>query len=366
MRKGTKTLAIWGLLFVGVLCCTALLGIASTGHPAAATGFCFMPLAGIIYGKKIFDWKKIKEYGTAKEARAAIVESAAIVMGKIAARKVVGITGKKMVGPDATLTDGNPIVLVNSDVIKTPDRGYELLFDEVDMRASSNDAFDVLDVSGGVTFYQIKPGGEVKMSTVPKGAKTSVGYLRFAGGLNILDDWLKYNKYYLIDKLFEDTIRNWWGKRATLFYGLLAALAAGVNQAFDTDDITTINNACAKIFTDMEAAGYEVDENAQFVITCNPTLKARIAKALKSTFETQGVNKQIVYNFAYVISTTKIASTSYYVSLPGFKNQRGEWEDLVARDAQRDELHLGAVHVYTGAYNGIIGESKQHRRCALA
>jgi hypothetical protein len=363
-KKGIRTMAVWGLLFIGVLFGFSVFGISMVSPGAGMmSGMSFMPLAGLIYGRKIFDWKKIKEYGTVEEARAAIIDTAAAVMERI---KSMPVTGQKMRGPDADLVGANPVALVMSDAIKTPDRGYELLFDEVDMRQSSNDSFDVLDVHGGATFYQIKPGEEVKITKIGKAVKTSVGYLRFAGALNILDDWLRFNKYYLIDRLFEDTIRNWWTNRATLFYGLLAALGAGINEAFDTDDITTINNACADIQVDLEAAGYPVDENAQFVITCNPKLRARILKALKATIETQGINKQIEFNISSVVNTTKIVNTSYYVSLPGFKNQRGEWEDITARPAQRDEMHLGSVNVWTGAYNGIIGESKQHKRCALS
>jgi hypothetical protein len=77
-------------------------------------------------------------------------------------------------------------------------------------------------------------------------------------------------------------------------------------------------------------------------------------------------NNQIVYNIGALVSTTYVANTSYYVSLPGFKNVRGEWEDLSARPPQRNELHLGADHVWTGAFNGAIAESLQHRRCALS
>lgn len=320
----------------------------------------------MIYGKKIFDWNGIKDLDSKDDKIQAIIERGAEFMKEIAEEPTL-VTGAKLSGPDAALIgQGNPIALVGTDTVKTPDRGYEVLFDEVDMRASSNDSFDILDVTGGVTFYQIKPGEEVKLSPIPKGALTSVKYLRLAGGLNILDDWLRFNKYYLIDELFEDTIRRWWDKKADIFYALLAALGAGIDQAFDTDDITTINNACATILANCKAAGLMVDENPNFVITANPSLKARLLKAMKTTFETQGVNKQIVFNVPTFVQTGKIANTTYYVSLAGFKNKRGEWEDLVARDAQRDETHLGAVHVWTGAYNGVIGLASQHRRCSLS
>ncbi|MDA8104674.1 MAG: hypothetical protein M0Z71_04775 [Nitrospiraceae bacterium] len=225
----------------------------------------------------------------------------------------------------------------------------------------------MLDVTGGVTFYQQAEGEEAKLSKIPSTAKTLVSMLRFIGGFNIIDDWLRFNQFYKIDQLSADTVRRWYDKKATIFYGLMAALAAGINEAFVTDDATTINNACSQILNDLTAAGYPVDENSEFVITCNPKLRQRVYKALAASYTIANTNNnQILYNIRAVVSTTKIANTSYYVSLPGGKNQRGEWEDLNVRPPQRNELVLGAAHVWTGAYNGIIGESKQHRRCSLA
>lgn len=316
-----------------------------------------------LYGTKVFDWQKIHGIPE-KDRKDAIIGAAQAYINKINSTPV---GGEKVVGPDSNLMSAIPVVLVMSDTIKSPDRGYEMLFDEVDMRASSNDSFDVLDVTGGVTFYQKLPGQEVKLSEIPTSAKTAVAMLRFAGGFNVLDDWIRFNKYYLIDQLFADTVLRWWGNKATIFYGLVAALSAGINETFLTDDVTTINKACAQILSDLQAAGYPVDENSQFVITCNPSLRARIFKAIASTFLLPNTNNnQIVFNISAVISTTKIVNTTYYVSLPGGKNQRGEWEDLNLRPPQRDELQLGAAHVWTGGYNGIIGEAKQHRRCALS
>jgi hypothetical protein len=272
-----------------------------------------------------------------------------------------------MTGADPNLVGAIPVVMVMTDTIKAPDRGYELLFDEVNMRQSTSKFFDVLDVTGGVTFYQQIEGEEAKLSKIPTAAKTPVGMLRFTGGFNLLDDWLRFNEFYKIDQLSADTIRRWFDKRATIFYGLLAALSSAINEAFATDDATTINNACAQILNDLTAAGYPVDENSEFVITCNPKLRQRIYKALAASYTAANTNiNQILYNIRAVVSTTKIANTTYYVSLPGGKNQRGEWEDLNARTPQRNELVLGASHVSTGAYNGIIGEAKQHRRCALS
>jgi hypothetical protein len=322
---------------------------------------------------KIFNWAGVKELGTEKEVREAIVDQFNRHLTKLNKTRPgllvnpVKEAGMKMSGVDSNLAGISPIVLVQSDTIKKPDRGYELLFAEKDMRQATSRSFEVLDVSGGVTFYQHDEGEEAKLSKIPTTAKTTVSLLRFTGGFPILDDWLRYNEYYKIDELSNDTISRWYNKRATLFYGLLVALAAGINQTFDTTDVQTINNACSKILEDLEAAGYAVDENEEFVITCNPTLRGRIMMALAASYLNPNTNnRKIEFNIAAVISTTKIASTSYYVSIPGGKNQRGEWEDLNARPPQRNELVLGADHIWTGAYNGVIAESKQHRRCSLS
>ncbi|NOZ68009.1 MAG: hypothetical protein GXP46_01870 [Deferribacteres bacterium] len=363
MNRGLQTFGIWGLMVLASILALAVLGTPSQGAGMASVAFAWMPLAGVIYGRKIFDWSKINDIEHIDDKKEMIVDAANTFMQKINQQKVAGA---KISGADPNLQGAIPVVLVMSDTVKNPDRGYELLFDEVDMRESTSDTFEVLDVSGGVTFYQQNPGEEAKMSKIPSSDKTNVGFLRFTGGLNILDDWLRFNKYYLIDELFEDTIRRWWGKKATLFYGLLSNLT-GIDEPFDTDDVLTINNACASILTDLEKIGFDVDENEQFVITCNPRLRGRIFKAIASSFVNPNQNNnQIIYNISAVVSSTKVANTSYYVSLPGRKNKRGEWEDFNARPAQRDERILGAAHVWTGAYNGIIAQKKQHRRCALS
>lgn len=315
-----------------------------------------------LFGKKVLDWGKLKEVppeNHKEKILQAINHGIKTVMES-------PVTGTKA-GADPNLQGASPIVLVQSDTVKMPDRGYELIFQEVDMRASSNSEFEVLDVTGGVTFYQQLAGEEAKLSKLPTTAKTTVGFLRFTGGFPILDDWLRFNQFYKIDQLTVDTVRRWFDKKATIFYALIAALGAGINQAFATDDSTTINNACAQILSDLDAAGYVVDENSEFVIVCNQTLKARLMKALAAGFLNANTNlNQIVFNISALVTTTKLANTSYYVCLPGQKAQRGEWEDLTTRDPQRNELKLGADHVWTGAYNGVIAETKQFRRCSLS
>ena len=320
-----------------------------------------------IFGKQFIDWGKLQQ--VAESARKEkILEAISLGLKSIAAQPLQMLEASKFVGADPTLLRGTPpIVMVGTDTVNEPDRGYEALFAMVDMLNSTSKTFEIASVTGGVTFYQVLPGEEAKLSKLPSVGKVDVSMLRFIGGFAILDDWLRFNELYKIDDLTRDTVTRWYDKKATLFYGLLTALGAGVNQAFATDDVTTINNAAAQILVDMEAAGYAVSAASKFYITCHPTLLARIYKALAAVFTNPNTNNnQIVYNIAGVIPTAKIASTSYYVALPGIKAKRGEWENLNTRPAQRNELVLGADHVWTGAYNGAIAETKQFRRCALS
>lgn len=317
-----------------------------------------------VYGHKIIDWAKIHDVAP-EQRKALIIDAVVKFMAKVAEFPHANV---KMTGADPTLVPGiNPVVHRLTDTLAMPDRGYEVLFDEVNMRQSTSKSFDLLDISGGVTFHQQAPGEEAELSKLPTASKASVSMLRFTGGFPILDDWLRFNEYYKIDELAADTVRRWWNQKATLFYSLITALAS-IDESFATDDVTTINNACAKILTDMEAAGYAVDENEQFYIIAHPNLRQRIMKALAASFTNPNSNSssEIVWGLRGVISTTKIPATSYYVALAGHKNKRGEWEDLNAREPQRNELKLGADHVWTGAYNGAIGESKQFRKCALS
>jgi len=320
-----------------------------------------------IFGKQFVDFSKLHQVAESAR-REKILEAISAGFKSLATEGLAMVSAEKFVGADpALLRSAPPIIMTGTDTVNAPDRGYEALFAEVDMRQSTSKTFEIANITGGITFYQINPGEEAKLSQLPTAGKVDVGMLRFIGGFAILDDWLRFNELYKIADLTSDTVTRWYDQKANLFYGLIEALGAGVNQAFVTDDVTTINNACSQIIVDMEAAGYAVSAASKFYITCHPSLLARVYKALAAVFTMPNTNNnQIVYNIAGVIPSAKIAATSYYVSLPGLKAKRGEWEDLNTRPAQRNELVLGADHVWTGAYNGAIAETKQFRRCALS
>jgi len=371
-KKSIKTLAIWGLMFIAVLFLFPMIGVADQSPETMAfglSGLSLLPLAGFtkLYGRPIFDWKAVKEFGTEKELMAAIMERFTDFCKELsgAPLQTKALFGEKFTGADSNLAGASPVVLVHYDRT-TPDRGYEKIFDPIDMRQSRSKTFEILNVSGGVTYYETKDGEPAKLSRIPTTAKTAVEAIRYTGGFSVLDDYLRYNEYYKIDQLAAQAVRDWYKKRATLMYALVTALT-GIDQAFDTNDMTTINNACANILNDLDAAGYDVGDGSEFVILCNPLLKGRMLKAIKAAYENPGNNAQkIEYSITALVTTPKVSSSNYWVGLPGEKARLGDWEDLNARPAQRNEMLLGSDNVWTGAYNAAIGEKKQFKKCALS
>ncbi len=325
-----------------------------------------------LFGKKVIDYSKLGQV-PADQQKAMLLDAISKALANFSAQPLAkesptAVLGSKALGADSSLVNAAPpIIMAGSDTVDTPDRGYEALFREVDLRQSTSKTFEIGGITGGVTFMQHEPGEEAELSELPKASKATVSMLRFTGGFPILDDWLRFNELYKLDELTMDTVKRWYDQKADLFYTLMELLSSGINQAYSTDDITTINNACSQIIVALEAAGASVSAASRFYITCHPNLLARIYKALAAVFTNPNDNNnQIIYQIAGVIPTAKIASTHYYVSLPGYKSVRGEWEDLNTREPQRNELKLGADHVWTGAYNGAIASELQHRRCALS
>jgi hypothetical protein len=364
--KHIKTFGFWALLLVASVFALGFLGVAAAS-PGGAIAFTWgVPIIGFT---KLFNWDGLKKI-KASEQKAAIIDAVAQAFRKVS---TMPLTGKKMVGPDSSLYGIAPVVFDQvpfnpNDPLATIDRGFELLFRERDMRTATSPTFDILDIRTGIIFYQQLAGEEAKLTKIGRGAKQPVGFLRFTGGFTVLDDWLRFNEYYKIEELTIDTVLSWWDSKATLLYGLLIALSSDIDEDFDTDDATTINNACSDILAEMKDAGYKgISDSVKFVITCNPLIKARIMKALSASFINPNTNiNQIVYNIGALVSTTYVPPVSYYVSFPGYKTIRGEWEDLNARPAQRNELYLGSDNVWTGAFNATIAEPLQHRRCALS
>lgn len=285
-------------------------------------------------------------------------------------QKVMSLMAQKgMTGPsDApdVMNRNQPVtagVFYTAIVDPIADFGFEELFDLVDMRGAGQTSFDIIDVTNAITFAEVKTGERMKVYGVTT-AKSTVTKMIVAAAIGILDDWINYAQFWNLNQAANEARSKYYDKQATDHYTVLAAISSDQNQSYVSDDITTINNACAKILSDCAGKGYVLTGNESFELRAHTDLKQRIEKAFALTFNSpNSSNNQLVHTIARKY-TTKLANTSYYVGLPGKKAKRGIWSDLSA-ETDRDILLRGTDVAYCGEYNMAIGEEDQFRRCSL-
>jgi hypothetical protein len=284
--------------------------------------------------------------------------------------KVLGLLAAKgMTGPsDAPnlMNRGTPVtagVFYTAQVDPLLDFGFEELFDFVDMTQSLQTSFDILDVSNLITFAEVKSGERMKKYGIQDG-KSSVSKMIVAAALGIMDDWINYAMYWNLNQAAVEAKSKYYDKQATDHYALIVAAAQA--QSFSTDDIGTINAACASILSGCAAKGYTLTGNETFELRANISLKDRIEKAFALTFNSPGPTtpRQLVFTLNRKYST-KLLTTEYYVVLAGRKIKRGVWSDLSA-ETDRDILMRGTDVAYCGEYNAGVGEVQQVRKCALS
>lgn len=252
------------------------------------------------------------------------------------------------------------------------DLGWMNIFRLVDLRSSQHDSFDITDTNAGIVWEQQKPGAKIKPRREIVESSTSVKYLTYVAGLGLLDDWLRFQKFWKIEEAILEFRATAWDKKAELHYALLTAQGAGIDQAFDTNDTKTFNNAASAILRNVRTKGYAAGQNARFWIVCAPEHQGRIQLMLEATqgsgiVQYQAGVQPIAYSVEGVIASTHIPanSTGYYLVLPGRKIARGEWLDLQTKSV-RDEYTRAEDLLGTMQFNAIVGDSDQIRRVKFA
>lgn len=248
------------------------------------------------------------------------------------------------------------------------DLGYTQVFDFVDMRSSNLDTFEILDANQGISFTQRKSGEEVKIRRGVTDSLMSVKYCTFADGVGILDDWLRFQKWWNVSDTVAEFNAKAWDKKAQWHYDLLTALSSAVDVAFDTDDTKTLNKAAAKILRAVNGKGYGAGQSAGFVIVCAPEDVGRITKMLTATagslIVAYSANVQpITVHVSAVVASTKIPAAvgGYYLILPGRKIKRGDWRDLTI-ESGRNIYVRASDYVGTFQTNAAIGDTDQVAR----
>jgi hypothetical protein len=283
---------------------------------------------------------------------------------------MIAMSQKGMTGPSDAPDLLNRSVPVTAGVFYTAEVdpllnfGFEELFDLIDMRSSMQTSFDIIDVNNLITFAEKKSGEKMKVYGITS-SKSTVEKMVVAAAIGILDDWINYAQFWNLNQAAVEARSKYFDKQATDHYALVQAISSDQNEAFVTSDVKTINNAVAKIFTDLDGKGFILTGSESFELRANINLKDRIEYAFTTNFNSpNGGKEQIVHTITRQY-TNKLPGTSYYVALPGRKAKRGIWSDLKA-ETDRDILLQGTDVAYSGEYNAAIGEEDQFRRCALS
>jgi hypothetical protein len=251
-----------------------------------------------------------------------------------------------------------------------PDLGYEKLYKPVDMRQSKLDHFTIDKASAAITWQQVDDGEKVGIGSVSdKTNILTVYYLTFMAAIGFLDDWFRFEQFWRMDDILEQFRLKRQMKKTELAYGLISSLT-GIDQAWDQNLITTIDDACVQIVYDVEYEGYGLPENPSFDILCSPECFKAIAFALDSLLNpyAQAMQKvsRINYSIDNIITTRRLADKShFYVILPGFQTKSGIWMDL-QMEAQRDIFKKSEEMVGKEQYNFGIGNPKQFKKLPIA
>lgn len=248
------------------------------------------------------------------------------------------------------------------------DLGYTAIYDFVDMRTANMDSFDILDANMGISFSQKKAGEEVKIRRVVNDSKMTVPMVTFSDGVGILDDWLRYQKWWQISDTVAEFNAKAWDQKATWHYQLITSLSNAINVPFNVDDTTTLNQAAAGILRKVRAKGYGAGANAGFVILCAPENVGRITRMLSAANGSLIVAYNPNVEPVNVRISTVVASVSvpantggYYLVLPGRKLKRADWKDLTIESA-RNIYVRGSDYVGTFQTNVAIGDQDQVAR----
>jgi hypothetical protein len=253
------------------------------------------------------------------------------------------------------------------------DTGFEQIFDIRDFTGTNQSGFDILDVSSGLTFAKIPVGDKIKIYKM-EGAKTSVTFDRYGGGLNWDRMWFDDRQYWQIEDTAIEFRNKAYNERASNFYALIDAISSGQNLTWqgsssDTQvsrDVQTMNKAALNILTDLKDSGYGVTPQSGLVILAPLALKPRIEAALANLNQaTANSIRSVSYTFRPVYSLMLSSTTVYYVAVPKIKAKAGYRMDLTLFNLFDPLAYADTVAGWM-RYGGAIGDVDQFQRCATS
>lgn len=258
------------------------------------------------------------------------------------------------------------------------DVGWQQFFTTRDFSGTPAPGFRVREVSSGLTFNKRAEGGRARIYAIT-GTEAYVSFDTYGGGLEFDQAWFMDQEWWLVEDTAAEFRSAWYRDKAAIMYGLIGAIAAGYNIAYDAveatelgKDIATINTAAAALLTALKALGYSVTANSSLLILSPIQLKARLNRALAATNLLPGassVSLQIEYNVQPVYSMNVLnagaaCTDKWYLGLPGLKNKLGEKMPLTVFSDFKIESFVTTT-VGWGRYGAYLNPA-QFRRLATA
>lgn len=267
--------------------------------------------------------------------------------------------------------------------IEDVDTGWRSVFDVLDFKNTKKNGFKIRDVSSTLTFRKVPTGDKVDVYEM-SGSDAEVPFDRYGGALGWDRTWFDDEDYWQATDTALEFRNKYFNDMADVHYGLVEALGAGINLAWqapspaalaNTDaqyelsrDINTINEGCRLIIEALDDQGMSVTANTQLGILAPLALRARLNRALGATMGMASLRNPTQVEFAVdvPIYTTRLTSnTVWYLYLPGKKSKSGIRQDLTMF-SDFDILAYADVTAGWGRYGAGIGEASQFKRCSIA
>jgi hypothetical protein len=258
------------------------------------------------------------------------------------------------------------------------DNGWAQFFNSRDFSSTRTPGFRVREVSSGLSFTKRPEGGRARIYSIT-GTEAFVPFDTYGGGLEFDQAWFEDQEWWLVEDTAAEFRSAWYRDKATIMYGLIGAIGAGYNVAYDTaganeleKDINTLNTAAAALLTAVKALGFQVTANTPLKILSPIQLRGRLQRALKAQYitpATSGAHLMVEYNITPVYSMNVLnagaaATDIWYMGIPGMKNKIGEKMPLTVFSEFKAEA-FATTTVGWGRYGAFLN-ADQFRRLATA
>ncbi len=242
------------------------------------------------------------------------------------------------------------------------DLSWQQVFDVRDFTNTTLSGFKLRNVTSGLAFEEILPGEKVKLMSI-SGTEVEVSFRMFGAGLQYDQVWWDDQRWWDIEDETANFRNQQYYKLARIHTALVEALDSSVNQAWDTNLVTVLNNACAQIIADAAAVGIPVGENPTFVLWAPLTQKPSVMDALRANYlyTDSALNKPIHYNILPAFTTNFSSNSVAYLALPKGKMKSGNRMGLQIF-GQFDILSYSTAVAGYFRQGAAIGDKRQVRR----